>query len=50
MPDAPVPAEPNRAITVLDALQTQLELKLEERKRSRRVIVGDHLEKMPTDN
>jgi len=46
----PAASEPNGAITIFEALQSQLGLKLVERKRSMSVIIVDHLEKKPTDN
>jgi len=49
-PDGIAASDPNEAISVFDALQKQLGLKLEPRKRPGRVVVVDHLEKMPTDN
>jgi uncharacterized protein (TIGR03435 family) len=46
----PAASEPNGAITIFEALQSQLGLKLVEQKRSMSVIIVDHLEKKPTDN
>ena len=43
-------SEPTGAISIFDALEKQLGLKLERRKRSMPVIVIDHLERNPTDN
>jgi uncharacterized protein (TIGR03435 family) len=42
--------EPNGAISLFDALEKQLGLKLELHKRPMPVIVIDHLEQKPTDN
>jgi uncharacterized protein (TIGR03435 family) len=46
-PSAP---DPNGAVTIFDALQKQLGLKLETSKRLLPVIVVDHLERTPTEN
>jgi uncharacterized protein (TIGR03435 family) len=43
-------SEPNGSITVFEALEKQLGLKLEKGKRSEPVIVIDHLEQKPTEN
>lgn len=49
-PGAPMPADPNGAITLFDALEKQLGLKLETQKRPMPVLVIDHIEPKPTDN
>jgi uncharacterized protein (TIGR03435 family) len=43
-------SEPTGAFTLFEAVEKQLGLKLEMRKRSLPVIVIDHLEQKPTDN
>ena len=43
-------AEPTGALTLFEAVEKQLGLKLEMRKRSMSVIVIDHLEQKPTEN
>jgi uncharacterized protein (TIGR03435 family) len=43
-------ADPNGAVSLLDALPKQLGLKLEMQKRPVEVLVIDHLEQKPTDN
>ena len=46
----PSASEPTGAFTLFEALEKQLGLKLEMRKRSMPVIVIDHLEQKPTEN
>jgi hypothetical protein len=48
--DVPVASEPSGGVTIFDAVEKQLGLKLEKRKRSVPVIVIDHLEQKPTEN
>jgi uncharacterized protein (TIGR03435 family) len=50
--DVPVPAasDPTGAITIFEAVEKQLGLKLEMQKRSMPVIVIDRIEQKPTDN
>jgi len=43
-------AEPNGVITLFEALEKQLGLKLETTKRPGPVLVIDHMEQQPTDN
>jgi uncharacterized protein (TIGR03435 family) len=43
-------AEPNGAISLFEAVDKQLGLKLEQQKRSAQVLVVDHVEEKPTDN
>jgi len=43
-------SEPDGAISIFEALEKQLGLKLESRKVSGRVLVIDHVNEMPTDN
>ena len=51
VPDAaPVASDPGGGYTILEAIDKQLGLKLESRKRPMPVIVIDHLEQKPTDN
>jgi uncharacterized protein (TIGR03435 family) len=47
---APAATEPNGAISLFDAVEKQLGLKLELHKRPMPVIVIDHLEQKPSDN
>jgi len=47
---APVAADPSGGLTIIEAVEKQLGLKLELRKRPMPVIVIDHLERKPTDN
>jgi uncharacterized protein (TIGR03435 family) len=47
---APGASEPNGAISLADAINKQLGLKLKMRKRMLPVIVIDHMEEKPTDN
>jgi uncharacterized protein (TIGR03435 family) len=46
----PSASEPTGAFTLFEALEKQLGLKLELRKRTMPVIVIDHLEQKPTEN
>jgi uncharacterized protein (TIGR03435 family) len=46
----PMASDPSGTITVFEAVEKQLGLKLEMRKRSMPVIVIDHIEQKPTDN
>jgi uncharacterized protein (TIGR03435 family) len=46
----PMASDPSGAITIFEAVEKQLGLKLEMRKRSMPVIVIDHIEQKPTDN
>jgi len=46
----PLASEPTGALTLFEAVEKQLGLKLEMRKRSMPVIVIDHIEQKPTDN
>jgi uncharacterized protein (TIGR03435 family) len=48
--DAAVGADPNGAVSVFDAVNRQLGLKLEKTKRPYPVLVIDHIEETPTDN
>ncbi len=43
-------ADPNGAITIIDALEKQLGLKLEARKQAMPVVVIDHVERNPSEN
>jgi uncharacterized protein (TIGR03435 family) len=47
---APAASDPNGGLTIFEAMEKQLGLKLEKQKRSMPVIVIDHLEQKPTDN
>jgi uncharacterized protein (TIGR03435 family) len=47
---APVAADPNGGLTIIEAMEKQLGLKLETQKRPMTVTVIDHLERMPTEN
>lgn len=47
---APEAADPGQGITVLDALEKQLGLKLETQKRPSQFLVVDHVEQKPTDD
>jgi uncharacterized protein (TIGR03435 family) len=47
---APAASDPSGALSLLDALQRQLGLKLEMQKRPFPVVVIDHVEQKPTDN
>jgi uncharacterized protein (TIGR03435 family) len=44
------PSEPNGAVSVFDAINHQLGLKLEKQKRPLPVLVIDHIEEKPTEN
>jgi uncharacterized protein (TIGR03435 family) len=46
----PAAADPNSGFTIFEALEKQLGLKLELRKRPEQVFVIDHLEEKPTEN
>jgi uncharacterized protein (TIGR03435 family) len=46
----PQASDPNGAISIFDAVNKQLGLKLEEKKRPAPVLVIDHVEEKPTDN
>ena len=46
----PSASEPTGALTLFEAVEKQLGLKLEMRKRSMPIIVIDHIEQKPTDN
>lgn len=48
--DVPTPSDPTGGITIFDAMEKQLGLKLEKQKRPMPVIVIDHIEQKPTDN
>ena len=48
--DTSAAADPNGAVSLLDALPKQLGLKLEMQKRPVELLVIDHLEQKPTDN
>ena len=47
---APVSSDPTGAVSLFDALQKQLGLKLEMRKRPMPVLVVDQMERKPIDN
>jgi uncharacterized protein (TIGR03435 family) len=46
----PAPADPTGALSLYDAVNRQLGLKLEMRKRNMPVLVIDHIEEKPVDN
>jgi uncharacterized protein (TIGR03435 family) len=46
----PVASEPSSAVTIFEAVEKQLGLKLAPRKRNMPIIVIDHLEQKPTEN
>ena len=46
----PSASEPNGGLTIFEAVEKQLGLKLEKQKRQMAVIVVDHVEQKPTDN
>jgi uncharacterized protein (TIGR03435 family) len=46
----PIASEPSDSVSLFDALQKQLGLKLAMRKRVMPVLVIDHIEEKPTDN
>jgi uncharacterized protein (TIGR03435 family) len=48
--EAPATTEPNGALSVFDAVNKQLGLKLEKTKRPYPVLVIDHIEETPTEN
>lgn len=47
---APSASDPNGAISLFDAIRTELGLKLEKEKRDEPVLVIDHIEEQPTEN
>jgi uncharacterized protein (TIGR03435 family) len=47
---APTASDPNGALSLFDAVNKQLGLKLEMQKRPVPVLVIDHIEEKPTDN
>jgi len=47
---APAAADPDGGVTIIEALEKQLGLKLETQKRPMTVTVIDHIEQTPTDN
>lgn len=47
---APVASDPNGGLTIIEALEKQVGLKLEIQKRPMTVTVIDHVERMPTEN
>jgi uncharacterized protein (TIGR03435 family) len=49
-PDAPSASDPSGGLTLFEAIDKQLGLKLEMQKRPMPVVVIDHLEQKPTDN
>jgi uncharacterized protein (TIGR03435 family) len=49
-PDAPAASDPNGGITIFEAVEKQLGLKLEMKKRPVPVYVIDHFDQKPTDN
>ena len=44
------PPDPNGGLTIFEAVEKQLGLKLEKQKRSVQVTVIDHIEQKPTEN
>jgi len=48
--DAPAASDPNGALSLFDAVNKQLGLKLEMQKRPTQVLVIDHVEEKPTEN
>jgi uncharacterized protein (TIGR03435 family) len=46
----PMASEPTGTVTIFEAMEKQLGLKLEMHKRPMPIIVIDHLEQRPTDN
>ncbi len=46
----PAASDPSGALTVFEAVEKQLGLKLEMRKRPMDVIIIDHIEQKPTEN
>lgn len=48
--DAPAPSDPNGAITLFDAVEKQLGLKLQEQKRPVQVLVIDRADQKPLEN
>ena len=47
---APAASTPDDAVTIFEAVEKQLGLKLEKQKRPMPVIVIDHIEQKPTEN
>ena len=47
---APAPSDPNGAISLFDAINKQLGLKLEKQRRPVPSLVIDHMEEKPTEN
>jgi uncharacterized protein (TIGR03435 family) len=43
-------ADPSGGLTIFEAVEKQLGLKLEKRKRTVEMVVIDHLEQKPTEN
>jgi uncharacterized protein (TIGR03435 family) len=48
--DTPTASDPSGALSIFEAVNKQLGLKLEMRKRPISVLVIDHIEEKPTDN
>jgi uncharacterized protein (TIGR03435 family) len=48
--DADQAADPSGALDIFEALEKQIGLKLEKRKRTVQMVVIDHLEQKPTEN
>ena len=48
--NAPQASDPNGSVTLFEAIEKQLGLKLEKQKRNAQVLVIDHIEQKPTDN
>ncbi len=48
--DVPAAADPNGAVTLFEAIEKQLGLKLELQKRPASILVIDHIEQKPTEN
>jgi uncharacterized protein (TIGR03435 family) len=48
--DTPIASDPTGALSIFDAVNKQLGLKLEQKKRPVSVLVIDHIEEKPTDN
>jgi len=48
--ESPAASDPNGAITLPEAIERQLGLKLELQKRPVQVLVIDHIERKPTEN
>jgi uncharacterized protein (TIGR03435 family) len=47
---APMASDPSGGLSIFEAIEKQLGLKLETQKRPLPVVVIDHLEQKPTDN